>query len=70
MSKQPTESHYGNRILIDVAKELAANLQAHLLSHGIRTAIIKGRNPVTHLEVISVGRKSVNAVLRRFDRNS
>jgi hypothetical protein len=68
MSKRPTVSHYGNRIVIDVAKKLAADLQAHLLRHGIRTAIIKGGNPVIHLEVISVGRKSVEAVLRKFDR--
>jgi hypothetical protein len=54
--------------MIDVARELAADLQAHLLSHDICTAVIKGSNPVTHLEVISVGRENVNAVLRKFDR--
>jgi hypothetical protein len=68
VSKLPIVSHYGSRIMIDVAKELAADLQAHLLSHGIPTAIIKGGNPVVHLEVISVGHESVKAVLRKFDR--
>ena len=68
MSTRPTVSHYGHRIMIDVARELAADLQAHLLSHDICTAVIKGSNPVTHLEVISVGRENVNAVLRKFDR--
>jgi hypothetical protein len=58
--------HQGDRFIVEVAKDIAIQVEADLRSHGIGHSIVEGRNPVVIFEVFS-GQESVETVLRKYE---
>ena len=66
-SMRPVVVRQGNRIFIDVDADDADELQFHLQSHNIRTAIERLRPGVTSLEVFDLNADDVEAVLGEWE---